>query len=188
MKKIFLGLVLYLGFHAIGYSQEFAVKTNLLYDATATVNLGVEAAISEQWTMDLSGNYNAWTLDEDVRYKHWLVQPEVRYWLCDKFNGHFFGVHGMIGNYHTTGIDLPLSVFDDTDKYRYKGNFYGGGISYGYQFILGRHWNLEATLGIGYARVDYKKYECKECGDMVEKSKKNYFGPTKAALNLVYLF
>ena len=81
----------------------------------------------------------------------------------------------MLGNYHTTGIDLPLSVFDDTDKYRYKGNFYGGGISYGYQFILGRHWNLEATLGIGYARVDYKKYECKECGDMVEKSKKNYW-------------
>ena len=31
-------------------------------------------------------------------------------------------------------------------------------------------------------------YECKECGDMVEKSSKNYFGPTKAALSLVYLF
>jgi hypothetical protein len=117
-----------------------------------------------------------------------MVQPEVRYWLCDKFNGHFFGVHAMVGNYHTTGVDLPFSVFDDTDKYRYKGNFYGGGISYGYQFILGRHWNLEATLGFGYAYVDYKKYECKECGDMVEKSNKSYFGPTKAALSLVYLF
>ena len=117
-----------------------------------------------------------------------MVQPELRYWLCDKFNGHFFGVHGMVGNYQTTGIDLPFSVFDDLDKYRYKGNFYGGGISYGYQFILGRHWNLEATIGVGYAYVDYKKYECKECGKQVEKSNKNYFGPTKAALNLIYLF
>ena len=69
-----------------------------------------------------------------------------------------------------------------------KGQFYGGGISYGYQFVLGRHWNLGATIGIGYAYVRYKKYECEECGDMVEKSHKNYFGPTKAALNLIYIF
>ena len=79
-------------------------------------------------------------------------------------------------------------MFDDLDKYRYKGYFYCGGISYGYQFILGRHWNLGATVGVGYAYVDYKKYECKECGKQVEKSNKNYFGPTKAALNLIYLF
>ena len=94
----------------------------------------------------------------------------------------------MVGNYHTTGIDLPFSIFDDTDKYRYKGYFFGGGISYGYQFILGRHWNLEATLGLGYARVSYDKYECKECGKKVDEGKKNYFGPTKAALSLIYLF
>ena len=90
--------------------------------------------------------------------------------------------------YHTTGIDLPFSPFDDLKDFRYKGQFYGGGISYGYQFVLGRHWNLGATIGIGYAYVRYKKYECEECGDMVEKSHKNYFGPTKAALNLIYIF
>ena len=78
--------------------------------------------------------------------------------------------------------------FDDLKDFRYKGHFYGGGVSYGYQFVLGRHWNLGATIGLGYAYVRYKKYECEECGDMLEKSNKNYWGPTKAALNLIYIF
>lgn len=79
-------------------------------------------------------------------------------------------------------------TFDDLKDFRYKGHFYGGGVSYGYQFVLGRHWNLGATIGLGYAYVRYKKYECEECGDMLEKSNKNYWGPTKAALNLIYIF
>jgi hypothetical protein len=29
---------------------------------------------------------------------------------------------------------------------------------------------------------------CKECGQKVDEGKKNYFGPTKAALSLIYLF
>lgn len=87
----------------------------------------------------------------------------------------------MGGAYNTTGIDLPFSPFDDLKDFRYKGHFYGGGVSYGYQFVLGRHWNLGATIGLGYAYVRYKKYECEECGDMLEKSNKNYWGPTKVA-------
>lgn len=42
----------------------------------------------------------------------------------------------MGGAYNTTGIDLPFSPFDDLKDFRYKGHFYGGGVSYGYQFVL----------------------------------------------------
>ena len=59
--------------------------------------------------------------------------------------------HLMGGAYNTTGIDLPFSPFADLKDFRYKGHFYGGGVSYGYQFVLGRHWNLGATIGLGYA-------------------------------------
>ena len=169
-------------------SGQVAIKTNVPLDVVRIPNLGFEVGLGKKFTLDVPFYYNPWEFSDSKQLKKSMVQPELRYWLCDKFNGHFFGVHGMVGNYQTTGIDLPFSVFDDLDKYRYKGYFYGGGISYGYQFILGRHWNLGATVGVGYAYVDYKKYECKECGKQVEKSNKNYFGPTKAALNLIYLF
>ena len=40
-------------------AQDVALKTNLAYDATASVNLGLEFAMSRKWTMDVSGNLNA---------------------------------------------------------------------------------------------------------------------------------
>ena len=56
-------------------AHEVAIKTNLLYDATATVNLGVEIGIAPKWSLDLSGNLNAWNIDEDTKWRHWLAQP-----------------------------------------------------------------------------------------------------------------
>lgn len=167
---------------------QVGIKTNVAMDAVAIPNLGVEVGVSKKLTVDVPVYYNPWKYSDTKMLKLVMVQPELRYWLCDKFNGHFFGFHLMGGAYNTTGIDLPFSPFDDLEDYRYKGHFYGGGISYGYQFVLGRHWNLGATVGFGYAYVRYKKYPCEECGEMLEKSHKNYFGPTKAALNLIYIF
>lgn len=61
------------------HAQKLAVKTNLLSDATATINLGVEAALAPKWTFDLSGNYNAWDFPDYRKQKQWMVQPEARF-------------------------------------------------------------------------------------------------------------
>lgn len=44
------------------YAQKVAVKTNLLYDATTTMNLGLEIGLGKKWSLDLSGNYNPGSL------------------------------------------------------------------------------------------------------------------------------
>ena len=36
-------------------AQKVALKTNLLYDALATANLGIETGLSPRWTLDISG-------------------------------------------------------------------------------------------------------------------------------------
>ena len=74
MKRI-LFLVLLLVATTGVYGQKFAVKSNLLYDATATINLGVEVGLAKKWSLDLSGNYNGWKFGDEARMKHWLVQP-----------------------------------------------------------------------------------------------------------------
>ena len=76
MKRI-LFLVLLLVATTGVYGQKFAVKSNLLYDATATINLGVEVGLAKKWSLDLSGNYNGWKFGDEARMKHWLVQPEA---------------------------------------------------------------------------------------------------------------
>lgn len=173
-------------------AQKIAIKTNVLYDATSTVNLGIEVGLHPRWTFDLSGNYNSWSRDNNVKWKHWLAQPEARYWFCDRFAGHFIGAHLLFGAFNFGNLNNNIS-FLGTDlsplsNHRSQGYGYGVGLCYGYDFLLGKHWNLELEVGLGYVLADYEKFECGSCGRSVGKGHGNYFGPTKASINLVYLF
>ena len=187
---LILGLLTSLGASA---QNDVAIKTNVLYDLTATVNAGIEVGLAPRWTIDLSGNFNAWNLSENQRWKHYLVQPEARYWFCDRFMGHFLGIHAHGGQYNVGGLKNNISFLGTdlsklTDN-RYQGWFAGGGIAYGYAFVLGRHWNLELELGVGYAYSKYDSFECAGCGRKVETGlTHHYVGPTKAAISLVYIF
>ncbi len=175
-------------------AQVFGIKTNLLSDAFMNVNLGIEAGLAPRWTLDAEAELNDWILSHGRRWKHWAFQPEARYWLCQRFGGHFFGVHAHMGQYNMGGFDgwyhfLGTDARKLKDE-RYEGWFAGLGVAYGYAFMLGRHWNLEGEIGIGWSYTKYDVYEgCQECSPLLEKGKHhNYFGPTRLAVNIVYLF
>ncbi len=194
MKWKFYPVLLVAIFFCTGMKgQQVAVKTNLLYDAFAAVNAGVEVGLSPKWTLDLSGNFMGWDMSHNRKWKHWMVQPEARYWLCDRFAGHFFGVYAHGGQYNIGGVDVGINFlgtdFRKLKDDRYQGWFAGGGVAYGYAWILGRHWNLEAEVGVGYSYTEYDRFECGSCGEKLEEGKAHhYFGVTKAAINLVYVF
>ncbi len=194
MKRIILFLtILIASMSQSAWGQDVAIKTNLLSDAFLNPNLGVEIGLAPKWTMDVTGQLNAWTLSHDRRWKHWAVQPEARYWFCDCFAGHFLGVHLHGGQYNIGGLDLNANFlgtdFRKLKDSRYQGWFVGAGVAYGYSWILDRHWNLEAELGVGYSYTRYDKYPCAKCGTKLEEDQPHhYVGPTKAAINLVYLF
>ncbi len=195
MKKriILLSVIAMLTMAQGAKAQDFAMKTNLLSDAFLNINGGAELGLAPKWTFNLSGEFNGWTLSNDRRWKHWAIQPELRYWFCDRFSGHFVGLHAHGGQYNIGGFDGKLHFFGtDLRKLadtRYQGWFVGGGVNYGYAWILGRHWNLEAEIGLGYSYTRYDRFQCAGCGRKVEEDKPHhYVGPTKAAVNLVYVF
>lgn len=64
--------------------------------------------------------------------------------------------------------------FSPPNDIGYDGWFVGGGFSYGYQWIMGKHWNLETELGIGYAYLDYDKYLHHRCGRFIDTGHRNY--------------
>lgn len=194
-KKLSCLLLLSLGlfFAQEMKAQDVAVKTNLVYDATANVNAGVEVGLAPKWTIDLSGNFNGWNMSHDRKWKHWFVQPELRYWFCDRFAGHFLGMHLHGGQYNVGGLKNSISFlgtdFSRLGDSRFQGWFAGAGLAYGYTWVLGKHWNLEAEIGFGYSYTKYDRFECAGCGRKVEEDKDHhYVGPTKAAINLVYVF
>lgn len=194
MKRIVLILTLaVIGVSKELCAQDIALKTNLLSDAFLNINAGMEVGLAPKWTFDVSGEFNNWTLSHNRRWKHWSVQPGARYWFCDRFAGHFIGMHVHGGQYNIGGFNGRVNFLGtDTRKLndsRYQGWFVGGGVSYGYAWILGRHWNLEAEIGVGYSYTNYDRFRCAGCGKRVEINQSHhYFGPTKAAINLVYLF
>lgn len=191
--KNYIVLLLAMMMASYAKAQDVAVKTNLPVDATATVNAGIELGLSSRWTLDLSGSFNAWNVSGNSTWKHWMVQPEARYWLCDRFSGHFFGLHLHGGQYNlgnlNNGIKFLGTDFSKLSDSRYQGWFVGAGIGYGYSWILNRRWNLEAEIGLGYSYTRYDRFECAGCGEKVEEDRTHhYVGPTKAALNLIYVF
>ena len=173
-------------------AQNWAVKTNLVYDATATVNLGVEVGVAPKWTIDLSGNLNAWSTKSGAKWKHWLAQPEARYWFCDRFSRHFVGGHLIAGAFNFGSIKNNISFlgtdFSVLTNHRYQGYAYGAGVAYGFAFILSKHINLELEAGFGYMYLDYEVFQCSDCGRRVGDGSHHYVGPTKAAVNLVFVF
>ena len=134
MKKLILGVFLAVCWcTGTANAQDIAAKTNLLYWSTTTPNLSLEFGLGQRTTLDLTGAYNPWTLDKDKnkKIKHWLVMPEFRYWLCERYNGHFFGLHSGYAFYNISGVRIPFQS-KSTKDHRYQGWATGVGLSYGY--------------------------------------------------------
>ena len=168
-------------------AQKVALKNNLLYDATTTLNLSLEVGLAERQTLDIGVNYNPFEFSNDKKIKHLMLQPEYRWWCCERFNGSFWGAHLLGGIGNAGNIKLPFGMYPGLKKNRAEGWFIGAGVSYGYQWILGKRWNLEAGIGAGYIYFDYDMYNCGDCGDFKGRDSKHYFGLTKAAISLVFI-
>ncbi len=186
-RLVILFTFLCFGLCRVTYAQ-VAVKNNLLYDATTTPNIGMEFGVGRKTTAQLTYGLNPWKFSDTKQIRHWLLMPEFRWWTCSRFNGHFFGIHAMGGEFNAQGTRNYLKIFDDIETKRYEGWYVGGGITYGYQWILGEHWNLEASIGVGYDYIQYKKYDCGECGTYGGQDHTHYIGPTKLTLCFEYLF
>lgn len=192
IKKLSIALIMVFALCGGLKAQNVALKTNLIYDALLNVNLGLEFKTAPKWSFDVNGNFNGWTLSDNKKWKHWMVQPEMRYWLCEAFTGNFFGLelHGgqyNIGNVNTDFMFLGTD-FAKLKDHRYEGWYAGAGITWGHSWLLSTHWNMEVELGIGWSYTKSDIYPCGKCGTKSGTKVHNYFGPTKAAFNVVYVF
>lgn len=188
MKKLLLFCTLLtastLCYNAEAQDQKVGIKTNLLYDATTTFNLGVEVRLGGRTSLDIPMNWNPFTFSDNRKWKHILVQPELRLWTRQTFSGHFFGLHGHYSYYNVGNLPKPFST--NMQEHRYEGWLAGAGVSYGYRWNFSHRWGMEATIGVGYAYMEYGKYDCAKCGDKLYTDTRHYFGPTKVGLSLIY--
>ena len=126
----------------MAHAQRIGLKTNALYWAAMSPNMGAEFRINRHVTLNFEAMGSLLKAGK-VDAKMLQFSPEARYWFSARPQaGHFVGVMAVASNYNL--------LLDDT---RHKGDAWGAGLTYGYSFVLGRRWSLEATIGAGAVRV-----------------------------------
>lgn len=167
--------------------RTFAVllKTNMLYSVAAIPTIGLEVSIGKKWSMSAQWMYAWW--NNDARHRYWRVNGgdmEVRRWFSPRREvrsmmcGHHIGLYGQI---------LTYDIEWGGRGYLGERWSWGAGLSYGYSLPVGRQLNIDFTLGVGYLTGDYMKYIPQDdCYVWESTHRRNWFGPTKAEVSLVW--
>ena len=170
-----------------------ALKTNMLYDVLAVLNIGAELYLGKNWSISGNWMYGWWKKNSSHRY--WRIYGgdlAVRYWLGKKasekpLTGHHIGIYGQAFTYDFEwggkgymGGEPGGMLWDKTN--------YAAGVEYGYSLPIAKRLNIDFTLGVGYWGGKYYKYIPLD-GHYVWQATKNrrWFGPTKAEISLVWL-
>lgn len=162
-----------------------AAKTNLLYDAALVPNVGVEFYLGDNYAVAANWMYSWWKNHN----AHWFHRTyggdlEVRRYFGAKaqekpLQGWHVGLYGQMVTY----------------DFEFGGRGYlgdrwtwGGGVSLGYSMPIKRRLNLDFTLGVGYLGGEYKEYlPIDDCYVWQATKNRNWFGPTKLEVSLVWL-
>ncbi len=169
------------------------LKTNLLYDALLVPNIGLEFYLGKGWS--IGGNYmHAWWKN-DKRHRYWRVYGgDV---ALRKYFGSRAAIKPLSG--HHLGIYVQAITYDfEWGGKGYMGGKPGGdildkahfgvGFEYGYSLAIAKRLNLDFTLGCGYLGGTYYEYSPMDNHYVWKATKKrNWFGPTKAEVSLVWL-
>lgn len=144
-------------------AQRVAFKTDALKLALSMPNLGVELALGDRYSIDLTLTTTVKPyLQKDA--KMFIIQPELRYWLSGR---------QMARTYIGVGANV-LSY-----KFKYDGQYHdgygaGAGITIGYSWLISSRWSIEAYAGFGLLAYQEKRYLPTDTKEDIETVYKNY--------------
>lgn len=188
-----------------------ALRTNLLYDATLTPNLGAEVRVDSVWTVGVNVGFNAWDIDKakNKKWRHVLVSPNVRRYFGHKRDtlcvyGYSNGLYKVLydsvvthrvqyfeGNiiyshYNVGNTRIPFGLYDAVKHRRLQGDLLALGGKYGYSWMLSRNWRIEAEAGLAVGYAWFKENDCDHCGTYYGKGDRIFLLP-QLGINVVYL-
>lgn len=175
------------------YSQDFSIRTNLLWDAVSEPNLGVEFPVGEHWSVGGDFGLKAWprwlAWDWDntnpTHWRNFAVVPEVRYYLDEVYQGFFAGADALYTHYNVGAVPTPFHMYPEAENYRLQGSYWAGGLFAGYAWWPWQHWRLEVEAGAAVGLAAYDRYDCPHCGTKLAEERKVGVVP-KLALNVAY--
>ena len=161
------------------------LKTNLLYNILAIPNLGAEFYLGSNFSVAANWNYAWWNNDKKCDYwRTYGGDLAVRYWFGKKahekpLTGHHIGLYGQMITYDFERGGKGVLA----DRWSWA-----TGLEYGYSLPVAKRLNLDFTIGLGYHWGEFKEYLPIDGHYVWQATKnRNYWGPTKAEISLVWL-
>ena len=180
-------------FGLTGQAQHLALRTNLLYDATLTPNLGVELRLDSLWAVGLHAGLNAWDIDKEQnkKWRHVLVAPSVRRYraiVSDSLGlmrrANYLEANIIYSHFNVGNTSIPFGLYDGARHRRLQGDLIALGAKYGWQWRLSPLLLLEAEAGLAVGYAWFKEYDCPHCGDYHGRDSRPFLMP-QLGLNIV---
>lgn len=160
-------------------AQFYAIKLNALAFATGTINAGMDIALSDHLSLDLSCYWNP-IKTSNVCMSFIAIQPGLRFWLYQPHVGTFFGVHSGYARYDTGSKD-----------HRNRGSLTGCGFSIGHSWLLSKRWNFSLEMGAGLFfewNERRQRFTPWTEDEIIPHARRFVFAPSKAEASFSYLF
>ena len=165
-----------------------ALRSNLLYDATLSPNLGLDVRVDSTRTIGLLAGFNAWDLDktENKKWRHMLFSLRARKYNDSIFHKGYFEGDLIYSHFNVGNTKIPFGLYSAVKDRRLQGDLVALGAKYGYSWILSRTWRLEAEAGVAVGYAWFKEYDCAVCGTYYGKDDRIFLLPL-LGINVVYL-
>lgn len=169
------------------------LQTNMLFDALALPNIGVEFYVGKNFSVGANWLYGWWKSDNSHNYwRAYGGDIYGRWWFgrashVKPLQGHHIGVYAQIFTYDFEfGGKGQMGGKPGGDLWDRLN--YGAGVEYGYSLPVGRRLNIDFSIALGYATGTYHEYHPEDnCYVWDSTKKRNWFGPTKVGISLVWL-
>ena len=176
MKRIIL-IFICLASLATARAQMLGIKTNVLKDVAMTPNISLEVATGSKTSLsaELFGSTKSW----GHRFRTIGAAPEWRWW---------FGGRTFDRFYLGAGVQAVHYDFEWKDELR-KGDAGGLGVTFGYDFYLGRHFAIELGAGLG-AMAYWQDHEYRSTPTATPCTNREHgvsIVPFQASVSLVYI-
>lgn len=162
------------------------LRSNMLFDAMGFPSIGVEMQtdFGMTWQLDYAG---AWwnNTSKDRFYSGYAFRTAFNYYTgapsqYAPYRGHHVGIYGTMATYDfafgNKGYQSPRMEWTFTV-----------GLGYGYTLPLSKKLSIDFAIGVGYFQTTYNEYiPFEDKYAKTGKDRKCFFGPTDAALSLIW--
>lgn len=178
------------------FAQRYSVSTNFVEWANlGTVNADAGMAVSRHFSLHAGFRYNNWLYrkgDPDARLedpsgdterqfqnKKQAYNVTLRWWPWHIYSGWWGYVRAQYMEYNRGGLFRHIAD---------EGDAVGGGIGFGYTYMIHKNWNVEFGAGVWAGYTKYTEYRCTNCGAISDSGEKAFILPDDVFVSLIYIF